>query len=131
VWNLRRKRRMKRGSKKLRKGRRPGLRLKGYQAAGCHKKRMVKMTFRMSRQPRGEAAKRIRGKGRQMSTSSITMYVAGAEAIFMARFNLSVMEDTVAPGSKTHDNTEVKTQEVAKSRGQRCGKHRVADIEGL
>jgi hypothetical protein len=53
-----------------------------------------------------------------------------AEAIFMARFNLSVMEDTVAPGSKAHDNTEVKTQEVAKSRGQRCGKHRVGDTEG-
>ncbi len=36
---MRRKRRRKRGIKKLRKGRRPGLRLKGYKAAGCHKKR--------------------------------------------------------------------------------------------
>ena len=52
--------RRRRGSKKLRKGRRPGLRLKGYTAAGCRKKRMLKMTFRMSRQPRGGAAKRTR-----------------------------------------------------------------------
>ena len=66
MWNFRRKRRRKRdrrrrrGRKKMRKGRRPGLRLKGYKAAGCHKKRMLKMTFRMSRQPRGGAAKRTR-----------------------------------------------------------------------
>jgi hypothetical protein len=52
--------RRSRGSKKLRKGRRPGLRLEGYKAAGCHKKRMMKMTFRISRQPRGGAAKRTR-----------------------------------------------------------------------
>jgi hypothetical protein len=38
----------------------PGLCLKGYKAAGCHKKRMMKMTFRMSRQPRGGAANRTR-----------------------------------------------------------------------
>jgi hypothetical protein len=48
----------------------------------------------------------------------------------MARFNLSAMKDTVARGAKAHDNTEVKTQEVAKSWGQRCGQHRVGDIEG-
>ena len=30
---------------------------------------------------------------------------AGAEAIFMARFNLSAMKDTVARGAKAHDNT--------------------------
>jgi len=41
----RRERRRRRGSKKLRKGRRPVLRLKGYKAAGYHKKGM-KMTFR-------------------------------------------------------------------------------------
>jgi len=44
-------------------GRRLGLRLRGYQATGCHKKRMMKMTFRgqgekQQSQPRGEAAKR-------------------------------------------------------------------------
>ena len=38
-----RRRRERRGSKKLRKGRRPGLRLKGYKTAGYHKKGMMKM----------------------------------------------------------------------------------------
>ena len=47
----------RRGSKKLRNGKRPRLRLEGYKAAGCHKKRMMKMTLRMSRQPREGAAK--------------------------------------------------------------------------
>ena len=71
MWNFRRKRRRKRdrrrrrGRKKMRKGRRPGLRLKGYKAAGIqgrggHKERMMKMTLRMSRPPRGGAAKRTR-----------------------------------------------------------------------
>jgi hypothetical protein len=43
--------------RRLQKGRRPGMRLKGYKAAGCHKKKMMKMTFRMGRQARGGAAK--------------------------------------------------------------------------
>jgi hypothetical protein len=34
--------------------------LKGYKTAGCNKKRMMKLTFRMSRRPRGEAANRKR-----------------------------------------------------------------------
>jgi hypothetical protein len=58
---LRKKRRRERiGSKKLRKGRMPGLRLKGYKAAGCHNKRILKIASRMSRQTRGPAAKRTR-----------------------------------------------------------------------
>ena len=48
------------GYRMLRKGRNPELRLKGSKVAGCHKKRMMKMTFRMSRQARAGAAKRTR-----------------------------------------------------------------------
>ena len=50
----------RRGSKGLRKGRRPRVRvrLKEYKAAGYLKKRMMMMAFRMSRQPRGRASRR-------------------------------------------------------------------------
>jgi hypothetical protein len=34
--------------------------VEGYKTAGCHKKRMMTMTFRMSRQSRGEAARSTR-----------------------------------------------------------------------